>query len=139
MLRRIQVAKKQTRRSVSLSRATYDVAMTAAAEAGMPMSEWVTSLIRQARPELPPQIHARPAAEPPPKKPLLAMTREDVERALAPHVRVAAATHAPPPLRKPNRTCAHCGKRPGDAIDEDGYSVCFTCSSSFAAGTWGQR
>ena len=51
------MAKKQTRRTFSVSRATYDAAVEAAARAGVSASEWVTNLIRAACPELPPQIH----------------------------------------------------------------------------------
>ena len=55
------MAKLQTRKSVSLSKAVYDAAMAAAAREGVACSEWVTRLIRAACPELPVQLHARKA------------------------------------------------------------------------------
>jgi len=136
-----EMAKKQTRRTVSLSRETHDTAAKAATAAGMPMSEWVTRLIATACPDLPPQSHVRALIrhEPPASKPLLAMTRADVEAVLAPRIVVTAATPAPPGPKKPNKTCAHCGKRPGDTFDEDGYAICTTCSTTFGQSTWGTR
>lgn len=52
------MAKIQTRRTFSVSRATYDAVTEAAAAAGIPAAEWVTNLIRAAIPSLPPQAHA---------------------------------------------------------------------------------
>lgn len=55
------MAKKQTRRTFSVSRSTYDAAMHAAAAAGVSCSEWVTELIRERVPDLlPKQTHMRP-------------------------------------------------------------------------------
>lgn len=52
------MAKKQTRRSISLSRETYEAAAKAAARDGVATSEWVTRLIQAACPDLGPQRHA---------------------------------------------------------------------------------
>lgn len=53
------MAKVQTRRSVSLSRATHEAVVAAAARAGISVSEWVTQLIRVQCPELQTSIPIR--------------------------------------------------------------------------------
>lgn len=128
------MSKVQTRRTVSLNRAVFDAATAAAAARGMSLSHFVTKALEALGVEAPPAVHV------PAPKPLLQMTREDVEAVLAPRVVVTAATPAPPGPRKPkNRTCAHCGFRDGAAFDEDGLPVCGPCATSFGKGTWGQR
>jgi hypothetical protein len=52
------VSKKQTRKSVSISRATYDVITQVAADEGIAVSELVTRALRLMIPTLPPQVHA---------------------------------------------------------------------------------
>lgn len=57
------MALKQSRRTFSVSRATYDVATEAARAEGIATSEWITRLVRAACPDLAPQIHATPRPE----------------------------------------------------------------------------
>lgn len=52
------MAIKQTRRSISLSKAVHNAVAQAADKAGVSRSQWLTDLIRAALPDLPKTYHA---------------------------------------------------------------------------------
>jgi hypothetical protein len=122
-----------------MTEATYEAITQAAERAGISACEWLTQLIRVQCPDLPPQQHHQKHTKKEKPKPLIAMTRADVESALAPRVVVKAATSTPPGPKKPTGTCAHCGTRAADHYDEDGYAICTPCSTTFGQSTWGTR
>lgn len=119
--------KVQTRKSISLSRATYDAATAAAAREGIATAEWVTRLIRKACPELAEQRHASApplvvlhvaaaTPEPPPR------TRLELDRMAAERKRTV----------KPGTFCANCIERKAThrgRIDLSGaiYDLCDEC------------
>lgn len=124
------MAKRQTRRTFSVSRATYEVATRAAAEAGVAASEWITQLIRAARPELEPQSHMSPGA-------VAAMVAAKEPRTV---VHVPNATAEPPPrpvIRGPVETgfCAVCTSERGPFTrspigkDDARVLVCESCAT----------
>jgi ribosomal 50S subunit-associated protein YjgA (DUF615 family) len=53
------MAKKQTRRSVSLNRDVYDIAMSEAEQQGVSLSHYVENCIREKVPDLPETTHAK--------------------------------------------------------------------------------
>lgn len=144
------MAKKQTRRTVSLSRATYDAATEAAARAGVATSEWVTNLIRAACPELQPQRHA--SAQPATPEWTMDTFRAaiDAKRGVTVRKMTDEARQLPPRAdldalaakRKltarhdgiaPGTLCAICVEDPAthrEQIDADGplYAICDGCA-----------
>lgn len=118
------MAKKQTRRTFSVSRETYEAAKVAAAREGVATAQWVTNLIRMACPELPPQMHAgvRPMVlrvpDAPKPAPVHRMTAAEVRSVLGPQV-----------------ACANCIDKPATHrghIDRHGpiYNLCDDCGAA---------
>lgn len=125
------MSRVQTRKSLSLSNATYKALKVVAANEGTTCSEWVTRRVREADPTLAEQKHIDPIAREV-RKPVNRMTKTEVEAACAPRVFVAAATPTPPTTRAIIATCAHCGdygpvtKKPhGNAI----VNACADCGA----------
>lgn len=137
---------KQTRRTVSLSKATYDAATAAAAREGIATAEWVTRLIRKACPELPEQLHASRAED---RAAASAQAWKNRRASVTPPPVVLRATAPSPPTRldldrmaaerrlrsagiPPGTYCANCIDRRAThrgRIDLSGviYDLCDAC------------
>jgi hypothetical protein len=123
------VAKVQTRRSVSLSRATYDAIMQAAHAAGLSASEWLTQLIRVQCSSLPPQAHRGPKFPEPVVVHVAAATPEPPRR---PTPVPVSPQPVVPPVVPPGRLCANCVEAPATHmgfVDRTGqkYAICDRC------------
>lgn len=127
------MAKKQTRRALSVSRETYDTAKQAAARDGVTASEWITRLVRAACPELGPQLHTHRAPRVVVHVPNA--THEPPRRVPAPrHVldRIAADRKLVLNGVRPGALCANCIEAPAThrgRVDLSGrlYPICDGC------------
>ena len=79
------MAKKQTRRSLSLNRLVYLEVMRVAHEAGVSAAEWLTELIRERIPGLPKSLHFDPVKRE-------YRSRRLIVHAIAPTPDISAAT-----------------------------------------------
>jgi hypothetical protein len=132
------VAKRQTRKSLSLNREIYTAAMKAAADDGLSCSDWVTRLIRTAIPGLPETVHlsldkreyVRPArVASAPIAVSLPLPRA-LPRASKPHLMTAAEVRGV--LIRPGTRCANCLEKPAThrgRVDRSGrvFALCDDC------------
>lgn len=139
------MSKVQTRRTVSLSSAVHAAATKAAADAGITCSEWVTRLIREQIPSLPPGVHtrrdgadghSRTIRSATAARPVHKMTQAEVLAILSPQPTPPVDPVADALSRNPHlapipagATCANCGDRPATHREDTApyYTSCDVC------------